>query len=521
MGRLKRNGPFVEQAAWIPRTVPQRERSGVMRHAPKAPESLPEVEIAAAPAPRATPGECESPSSGAAARGQRCVLFIASRFPPVASIEAIRARKLVKHLVCFGWKAVVLTGAMRKGPVHTQDARRAIDMESLSDLPPNLPIHRLGAVIDHWPTHLTSYLATRLGRATALLGWDAPRWNGVLGWRLRKLHDGLAFPDRGIWRLPSAVRHALTLHRRHRFDAIFTSGAPFSDHLIGLALHTLLRLPWLADFREPCTEYAHWQQWESTWGRRLMQSAEAAVVRRAACVISVSPTATERLVHRYGDPRRKFVTIPNGFDPENVPRCSAPRPGAEFRLLCTGSLDTTRTPACALNAFRRFLDATPGSRNRARFEFAGRAGPFTAELTTAGREGPVDYLGILPHAAALRRMAEADVNVIILPNVPGTGGDSTATVYECLGAGRPILATVPQHSAAAVILRDFDGVWLCEPDDVEAITAAMCELYRRWLADDPPPQRPPRRLVAMTWQHHAEQLANCLNEAVQCRCRRG
>ena len=37
------------------------------------------------------------------------------------------------------------------------------------------------------------------------------------------------------------TRLAVRLHRRFRFDAIFSSGMPFSDHVIALVVHRLLR----------------------------------------------------------------------------------------------------------------------------------------------------------------------------------------------------------------------------------------------------------------------------------------
>jgi glycosyltransferase involved in cell wall biosynthesis len=458
-----------------------------------------------------------SPSPDRAGTQRRRVLFIASRFPPVATIDAIRAWKFVKHLVPHGWDAVVVSAAMRKGPIHAKDARRAVDMESLADLPANLSIHRISAVMDHWPTRLTRSLAARFGRVTARLGWDTARWSGVLGYRLCRVHDALSFPDRGVWRLPSAVRLALSLHRKHRFDAMMTCGTPLSEHLIGLVVQALLRVPWVADLRDPSGEYAHWQQWESNWGRRVMEAAETAVFRRADRVIGINPIATDAWAKRYSAARRKLMAIPNGFDPADIPKPIPARSRGEFRLTCVGTLDATRTPTAVLSAFQRFLEVTPGSRTRARLEFAGRAGPFAAELAGVGREAPVEYLGRLPHAAALRRMSEADANIIILPNLPAAEHEGTATVCECLGAGRPILAAVPEKSLAAAVLRDFDGVRLCEPDDVEAITRAMGDLYGAWLADEPPPRRPAAQLASMTWQFRSAQLARCLNEAIRLR----
>lgn len=445
----------------------------------------------------------------------RTVLIIASRFPPVASVGAIRVRKLAKYLCDFGWKPVVITGAMRRGQSHSQDARRATDEESLLDLPEGLPVHRVSRVLDHWPTLLSRWGAVRLARITNSLGLAEADWRGKLDWRLRRLHDRLAFPDRGVWRLPSVVRLAMRLHKQYRFDAIFSTGMPFSDHLIGLTLRSMMRRPWLADFRDPWVEYIHWLQWKGPWGRRMTRLAEAAVVRRASRVISVNDAMTSRFAARYArQPAGKFVTIPNGFDPADFTACDDTRQSLYFRLVHAGSLYNTRAPDAMLEAFGRFLRSVPGSRRHARFEFLGRPGPHIDKLTNGEAGGAIRYLGMLPHSAATRAMARADLNVVILPNLPGGANDTTAKIYECLGSGRPILAAVPLDGAAAKLLRRFDGVSLCDPDDVEAIAAAIAEWYRRWIDGRAEVHRRAEDLAPLTRRYQARQLASSLDEAV-------
>ncbi len=408
-----------------------------------------------------------------------------------------------------------MTGAMRRSGGGGQDVRRATDLESLADLPDELEMHRLSPVVDHWPGFLARYCGFRLGRWTRGLGLDERAWSAGLRWRFQRAHDRLSFPDRGIWRLASAVGLALKLHRHHRFDAIFSSGMPFSDHVVGLVLQSLLRRPWLADFRDPWVEYIHWRQWETAWGGRLTRATEAAVVRRASFVIGVNEHMTRRFAVRYGRERPgKFVTIPNGFDPLDFEAAGREKPCSRFRLLYAGSLYGARSPKTVLEGFRRFLDAVPGSRSHARFDFAGRPGPYITELKSFSEGGAVQYLGMLPHAAALRSMASADVNVVILPKVHGGENDTTAKIYECLGSNRAMLAAVPSDGAAAAAVRRFNGVWLCDPEDPDGIAEALKEMYGRWLAGTLRVIRRPASLWPFTREHQTGQLASLLDAAI-------
>lgn len=445
-------------------------------------------------------------------RPRNHVLVIASRFPPVASVGALRVRKFVKYLGRFGWRPVVMTGAMHRDQPSSHDARRATDETSLHDLPDRLPVYRLSPVVDDWPHHWSRAWAHRLSPLSGWLGRDARTWMPLFKWRFQHVHDRFAFPDRGIWRLPSALSLAIRLHRRYRFKAVFSTGMPFSDHMIGLALRRILRRPWLADFRDPWVEYVHWQQWKTQWGRRLTRMAEAAVVRQAERVISVNDTLTQRFIDRYPAERSdKFVTISNGFDPPDFESRRRARADKVFRLVYAGSLYGTRSPQKVLEAFERFLSAVPGRRRHARFDFLGRPGSYIDLLRNRAFGDTVRYRGMLPHGAALGEMAAADLNVVLLPNIPGSASDTTTKLYECLGSGRPILAAVPANGAAARVLRTFDGVTRCEPDDVAGMADAMTQWYQRWLEGGIEVRRSAHRLEPLTRFCQTRQLAKHLD----------
>jgi len=349
-------------------------------------------------------------------------------------------------------------------------------------------------------------------------GVDSRRARAGLEWRFQRVFNLLAFPDRNIWRMGAAIQRIVELNRRHRFDAVISSGMPYSDHVIALAVRQLLRLPWIADFRDPWVEYIHAGTSAGRLERRLTAWTEAAVVRRAARVVSVNDAMTRRFQARYRCVQpSKFVTVENGFDPDDFSGAADTRAHAEFRLLHAGSFYGRRTPATLLAAFRRFVERTPGSASRARLAFAGRVGDHVASIRSAMPGDSIRILGQLSHAAAARATAEADVNVVILPNVPGGELDSTAKIYECLGSGRPLLALVPERGAAAQTLKQFDGVWPCDPDDVESTATAIGDLYRRWLMGTLTPRPATAALASITRREQTRRLAGLLDAITESR----
>lgn len=469
---------------------------------------------AAPPIPR---GDSDDAAPGSTHGAARRLLVIASRFPPVASVGATRVRKFVKYLGQFGWQPTVLTGALPSEKSTASTRCLAADWESLNDLPPDLQILRLSAFWDDWPANA----AGAIGRLVSRIPFAGARTRNDLTeraeWRLKSVHDALAIPDSRIWRIGAAVRAALKLHQLHRFHAIYSSGMPFSDHLVALALRKILCIPWIAEFRDPWVEYIHWPQWKTPRGRRFTEWAESSVIRHASRVISVNDEMTARFASRYpGQPVRKFVTIENGFDPDDFARIEAPAPTREranrFRLVYAGSLYDTRRPDAVLEAFRRFLERTPGAKAIAQFDFIGRVGPNEAAFDRPEFRETVRRLGVVPHCDALATTLDADLNVIILPDREGGALDSTAKLYECLGAGRPILAAVPPDGAAARILSRHAGVSICGPDDVESIARAISHWFERRFTASVGVHRPVADLAPLTRQFLTGRLAGTLNE---------
>lgn len=441
---------------------------------------------------RKTGDECE-------AFDLRRVLMIATRFPPSPAVGAIRIRKFVKYLGEFGWAPVVVTGPMMRGERDTA---------AWSELPSDLDVIRTPAWCDAWPRVFSRRLASLVHQLT---GSDVRDTRAGLEWRMRRVYERFALPDRNIWRMGAALRQITRLHRQHRFDAIFSSGMPFSDHIIALFAQSMLRIPWIADFRDPWAEYIHGPASQSGLERTLTLWMESAVVHRVARVVSVNDAMTTRFRERYPRIRSdRFVTVENGFDPDDFASTDSTVARSEFRVLHAGSFYGKRTPATLIAAFQRFVDRTPGARQRATLVFAGRLGEH-ADLIDSLALHSIHSLGQLSHAAAARATTEADVNAVILPNVPGGQLDSTAKIYECLGSRRPLLALVPSRGAAAQLLRGFDGVWQCDPDDIEAAALALGEMYRRRLVDNLRPRPNTPALETITRRAQTRRLADLLH----------
>ncbi len=467
-------------------------------------------------------GRCDAETPPANDNDKRTVLVIASRFPPATGPGALRISKMVRYLPDSGWRPVVLTVAppSSAGAV-TNDASAWVE-----------PV--VAATIAERLAPLTP-LIRAVSRLTSPLGRGTDWWYRGLKWRVERLEERLSMPDPGVWRLRRAVRAAQRLHRRWRFDAIYSTGMPFSDHLIAWAVQRAIRRPWIAEFRDPWVEYAHAPAWRAGWRRRAARLMERAVVRRARCIVSVSEEMTARFRERYpAVARDRFVTIENGFDPTDFERalnddhgsCGPTEPRAadclaecftpgRFTLFHAGSFYAGRRPEVLVRAFRRFASTDESRRCGALLVLCGRMGEHAARLAELAHGLPVVVHDPLPHEQVLACMTRASANVLVMADGPGTEGDASTKLYEYLGAARPILALAPARGAAARLLRSFPGAWCVPPDDEDGALAAMEAIFRRVRLGEADVPTDRTRLRRWTRQAQAGRLAEVL-DAVAC-----
>lgn len=349
------------------------------------------------------------------------VLMIAYHFPPLRGSSGIqRTLKFAHYLPRSGWQPLVLSADPR-----------AYAQTSPDQMAESAPIEvRRSFALD-----ASRHLAVR-GRYPALL----------------------ALPDRwSSWWL-SAVPAGLRLIRRLRPDVIWSTYPIASAHLIGLTLHRLSGIPWVADQRDPMSDAAYPADPRT---RRLHQWLERHIAARCARVVCTTPGAVRAYRARFAhtDPAR-FCLIENGYDEENFAEAEAeaatetPAAPACFRLLHSGILyPSERDPAALFAALSKLAQAGEiGPHNlKLVLRASGHDAHLRAMLAQNGIADLVELAPPLPYRAALAEMLRADG--LLLLQAANCNEQIPAKLYEYLRAGRPILALTDPAGDSAAKLR--------------------------------------------------------------------
>lgn len=430
----------------------------------------------------------------------RTLLLVTYSFPPVGGGGVIRATKFCKYLAHFGWNVVVVT------PRHRSKSKE--DASLLDDLPPAVEVCRI-------PLPRVLLMGQRDYSRDAS-GKGAP-WRRPLVLARAGLKFGasavLVAPDGKVAWVPRAIRECERLLARRKIDVVMTTSPPPSVHLVGHYLKLWGNVPWVMDFRDDWIEnplfssrFPHQAVVNKWLDRRCL--------RRADRVIATTEAIERRLRRRAGrTDDTRFLTITNGFDPEDMQGWSEPL-GDRFTISHLGSLFSgERTARYFLAGMRCAIDrfGVPADDISVRF-LGGLFGSDRELVATLHLAKTVEITeGLLPHSAALRRAAASHVLLVILT----PEGDGTVIcpgkIFEYLALRRPIFAAVPEGYAAELI-RTL-GVGIVAPyADSTAIARSLADLYRRYRKGTLGPPRLEADITVYDRRRLAQQLAEVLDD---------
>ena len=425
------------------------------------------------------------------------VLFVAYLFPPIANSGTRRSLCFVNHLPDHGWSPLVLTV---NEPVNPNDC----DPTLLTEVRPGTQVERAPLVAKF----LARWLAQKLTSADR-----SKQLEDALAWRLARVSQ--VFAEASDW-YPLAVKRGVALHKQQGFDVIYASGWPWTSFLIARAISKQTGCPYVLDYRDtwkPSGTHA-WegqsklQAWLNPWLERF-------AARRASAVVTVTPSLVSVIQRDSGAAQVHCIT--NGFEPEDfedAPSARAARRDGMVRVSYTG----VWRPGYGLDDLYKAIQLLKAAGSpvvgRLRVVAAGFAPGPAKEF---GVDDVVAEPGPVPHAQAVRYMAEADALYLPVPSGFYASASLPGKLFEYIGSGQPIVAVVPQGSEVARVLGDVGGGCLIAPGDV----ARLAQLLTDLCGSDPLAafeQRKPERLQAYTRQATTGQLAQVFNAVLNASC---
>lgn len=410
------------------------------------------------------------------------VLMIAYAFPPMGGSAVQRTLKFAKYLPQFGWEPVILT--------VNKPAKEEYDPSFLEELHKGIRIYRTPC-----PelSGLFMYIRKRFfGNVDSMENYnkDSTRIASTLKRHLAYYANSfvktwLSIPDDKIGWLPFALVKALDVIRKERIDVIYSTSNPYTDHLIWYVLKKIAGKPGVVDFRDPWTQWAYYYHdlnYSHSRTRLLLDEYfERNILRLADKVISATEPISEGLASRCNFiDKTKFVTITNGFDPDDFKGVGDVKTLDKFTIVYTGSLRGLRTLRPFLVALRELLNEHEALKTDISVIIIGYIGVgYEYLINELGLVDIVQLRGYMGHKECIRYLLSASVLLMILSGNEQEKVILPAKLFEYMASRKPILTLAPDGILSEWIKSMELGI-VTGPEDINGIKSGIWTLYQRY-----------------------------------------
>jgi len=392
---------------------------------------------------------------------KKTALLVSLPYYPSGVIGAHRSGKFAKYLRTCGWEPVILTIREELYPEFFP----LVDQRLREQIPVGAKLIRTGC-----------FRATRLKRVLPRVYASAKQSRLLAGHAASQGHEELGLnawlevPDTAFW-IPYGLFHGLSAARRS--DIIWATSPPTGGLCLGALLSRLTGRPLVVDLRDPW-RIGSMNIFATQLHKRLDLCWERFVMQTAARVITVTDRLADVVRKSYPQHEDKLVVIHNGYDPEDFPSLEPlhdARPGRELTIGYFGVITYGREESFEpfLRLVRRLAESPQGPNVRLFYR-----GPDTVKLADlaarCGVQDRVDNGGLVSHQQAGALASKMDALLVLSSDkfdymLPGK-------LFDCLGAGRPVLAVAPEGALCEFVREHNLGVAV-DPGREDSMDAAF------------------------------------------------
>ncbi|MBT9164249.1 MAG: hypothetical protein DDT23_00240 [candidate division WS2 bacterium] len=336
------------------------------------------------------------------------ILIVAYHFPPDGVVGAQRVAKFSKYLKKFKWKVKVVTVKENyysyKNP-ELLDSLSGVEIVRTERLPPFIPgVNEEGF---YW---------------------------GPLLWFVLKKEI-----------------------RKQKPDIVYFTGGPFYHWILAWLLKRIYHLPYILDFRDPWSlnPYRKKQVTTFSWlARWLEKKLEPLIINEADLVVNVTEEATLMYQEKYHHlSEKKFVTLPNGVDREDLAEIGEGINFTPFDIVHTGKFGSFRNPRSFFEAYRLFIDRFSLTPTDTRFVWVGI--PEESILTLLKDLNLKQYcqiVGFKPYKESLKYIQGSKICLLIAGEHPY---EPTTKIFDYIFLDKYIIAQALQGGFISRVLKEY------------------------------------------------------------------
>ncbi len=362
------------------------------------------------------------------------VLIITYYWPPSGGSGTQRWLKFVKYLRDFDWEPIIYTPDNPHGMIK--------DSSLEYEIPARIKVIKRKI----WePQGVIDRISRKENYRHGFAEAHAKR--SQMGSLLLWARANFFIPDaRFTWVRPS-VKFLVSYLHENPVDVVVSTGPPHSMHLIALGIKKKLKLPWLADFRDPWTDF--FQNKQLPFTKRTVKKhmkLEHKVLRSSDTVVTVSDSIREYF-KRYNT---NSHVVTNGFD-GTIAKGTSLDP--YFSITYTGMMKAGQNPKNLWEVLKECCVEIPSFQQQLRVQFIGMVdGSIEKQLRLSSLKDNVQFIGYQDYGELNLWLNRSQLLLVTLFSGHDSKGILTGKVFEYLAAKRPVMAIGPVEGDLAKLL---------------------------------------------------------------------
>lgn len=429
------------------------------------------------------------------------VLILTYYWPPSGGAGVQRWVKFVKYLREFNYEPIVYIPENPHYPV--------IDNSFGKDIPKDIKI------ISHPVWEPYSFYKKFMG-----MNKDEKVQHGFIQEKKRSslkskislwIRSNFFIPDaRKFWIKPSINYLTKYFKDNDKPDIIISTGPPHSVHLIGLGLKKNLKIPWVADFRDPWTGIDFYSQLKLTkFADNYHHKLERKVLMNADKVIAVGWHMAKELK---GLGAKDVDVITNGFDESDFKDPIKTIKNNKFTISHIGSLNKDRNPKVLWPALKEIISTNDNFKKNFKIKLVGKVDHFVLDsIEKNGLSAYLEKIDYLPHNEISNVLTSSDLLLLLLNNTPNIEGIVTGKIFEYLASKKPILCIGSSTGDAAKILYKTNSGKAVDFGDKSEIETFLLSEFDRF-SNNKSTNTKTKNINEFSRMHLTEKLVEVLND---------
>jgi glycosyltransferase involved in cell wall biosynthesis len=400
------------------------------------------------------------------------VLIILYYWPPSGGAGVHRWLKFVKYLRNFGWEPIVYVPSNPDYPI--------IDSKRMEEIPKDIEIIKRPI----WePFSLYRKFTGKekdskmdFGHLVNVKSYIQKGWKERLSIWIR---GNLFIPDSRLFWVNPSIRFLSDYYNKNPFQAVISSGPPHSLHLIALQLKTKFNVPWMADFRDPWSEYFA-SLMLTKWAIRKHEALEKKILQTADKVVVIGRNMQIQNLEKAGI---QSDLVMNGFDIEDYQLPEKPMFNKEkFTMLYAGTLSQRRNNSLFWKVIRSLIDSNELFESTVNIQLVGKVdSSVLKDIEQFNLERYVEFIDFIPFKEVVKRQMEATVLLLFVDNFEGAKWVLTGKFFEYLASNRPILAIGPKEGDLEAEMMNTSSGLLADFNEEESIKNAITTLFNQYI----------------------------------------